>query len=120
VQVLRALDSVRARAYATRNVRLLSAVYASAALRRQDARTLASLVPPDCALVGARTRFTDVRAHPTDRGSLVSARAALQSSTLRCRGRLRGATPATKPVPLRVLVVRTRAGPRIEQEWWPR
>jgi serine/threonine protein kinase len=116
--VLRTLDTVRARAYATRDARLLSAVYASAALRRQDARTLARLVPPNCALIGARTQFTDVREHATDRGALVAARAALQSATLRCGGRPRGVTPATKPVPLRLLVVQTRAGPRIRREWW--
>lgn len=119
-QALRSLDAVRARAYARRNPALLRAVYASAALRRQDERTLDRLVPPGCALTGVRTRYADVHAKRVDDGILVAARAALQPSTLRCGGRARGVAPATTAVALRILLVRTRAGPRIQREWWVR
>jgi eukaryotic-like serine/threonine-protein kinase len=120
--VLRALDGIRARAFATRDPTLLAEVYASTALRRQDARSLARLVPRGCVLAGARTRYTAVRTVPDDKASagdgvLLAARAALHASTLRCRGRPRAVTPATRPVSVRILVVRTRAGPRIRREW---
>jgi hypothetical protein len=122
--VLRALDGIRARAFATRDPTLLAGVYASAALRRQDARSLARLVPQGCVLAGASTRYTAVRTVPNDDaaardGALLAARAALHRSILRCRGRPQAVTPATRPVSVRILVVRTRAGPRIGGEWVP-
>jgi hypothetical protein len=118
-RILEGLDARRARAFARRSVAVLRSVYASSDLLRADSRTLTHLVPPGCRLVGARTAFSHVVARARGPATVFSVRAALRPSTLRCPGRADRAVPGTAPVPLRVVLVRTRHGPRISREWRP-
>jgi serine/threonine protein kinase len=110
---LAALDTVRAKAFATRDVRLLRRVYVPGPLLSADTALLTRIVPPGCGLVGARTHYADV--HVSVRGDTVqvSARASLPPSTLVCRGSPPRRAEAAGPATLRLELIHTAAGLRI-------
>ena len=58
-RVLAGLSDLREQAYAQRRPDLLTAVYASAALRAADGRQLDRSVPSGCSLIGVRTVYRD-------------------------------------------------------------
>jgi hypothetical protein len=108
------LDATRARAFATRNPDLLSEVYVGGPLLARDVALLGRLVPAGCVLTGARTIYTGVRAAPSGEHAVLSATATVQPSRLVCDGRPRESVPAGEPTPLRVVLVRTPRGVRIQ------
>jgi hypothetical protein len=55
--------------------------------------------------------------HPTAAAIVLTATASLHPATLRCNGHRRGHTPPTGPVRMRIVLARSRDGPRISQEW---
>jgi hypothetical protein len=110
---LATLDARRARAFATRDVRLLRGVYLPGPLLRADVAELTRLVPAGCGLLGAHTRFTHLRVADHGRWAVVEALARLPSSDLRCSGATTGHAAATRPQALRLTLVGTAHGIRI-------
>jgi hypothetical protein len=110
------LDSLRARAFAERDVSLLSRVYAPGALLRADAALLAKIVPVGCGLSGVRTTYSAVRADAHGSRIVLRTVATLPATHLMCSGRPRGRAPGTGPTRLQVELVSTSAGLRIAAE----
>jgi hypothetical protein len=107
------LDARRARAFATRDVRLLRSVYLPGPLLRADTAQLTRLVPAGCGLAGAHTRFTRVQVADHGSWAVIHAVARVPPSDLRCSGATTEHDAATRPQALRVTLVRTVRGVRI-------
>ena len=112
---LNRLDSLRARAYATRRPALLHRVYPPGRLRVADAAALSRLVPPGCRLDGADTQYT--RASVVENGgrAVVTASATIAPSRLICPDRAAQAAPGVH-ARLRIVLTQTAAGVRIVDE----
>lgn len=107
--VLRRLDNLRQRAFATRDVDLLDQVYVAGPLRAADSASLRRLVPVGCGLVGVRTDYRDVAAGASDPGSgpvTITARVTLPPSHLVCAGRGMRAVSGLGPARVRVTLIR--------------
>lgn len=113
---LRALDAIRASAYARRDPALLAHVYLAGALLRADTALLTKLVPHGCGLVGARTRYTQVQVTGSGRSATLRVVATLPPSRLVCSGVPAGQAAAVGPAVLRLRLVRTAAGVRIADQ----
>jgi len=104
-QVLATLDVVRAQAFARRQPSLLAQVYRPGPLRDQDVATLTRLVPRGCGLYGVRTDYTGVRITARGTGRVVlSLKATLSPSVLKCAGSARARAPGSGPTALRVVL----------------
>jgi hypothetical protein len=113
--VLAQLDAVRARAFAQRDPRLLTGVYQSADLRAKDGALIDRIVPAGCGLYGVHTRYSAVAITARAPNQIIlTAKAALQPSTLECSGRPSGRAAGTGPVALQIVLVRTSSGFLVE------
>jgi hypothetical protein len=113
--VLAQLDAVRARAFAQRDPRLLTGVYQSADLRAKDSALIDRIVPGGCGLYGVHTRYSAVAITARAPNQvIVTAKAALQPSTLECSGRPSGRAGGTGLVAFQIVLVRTSSGFLIE------
>ncbi|SHG57744.1 Serine/threonine protein kinase [Jatrophihabitans endophyticus] len=110
---LRGLDAVRARAFATRSPALLAGVYRATTLRADDAALLRLLVPAGCGLAGVLTRYDRLRIAASPDRALVTARARIPATTLRCAKRPARRAAPVGPTAIRLELVRTAAGPRV-------
>ena len=110
---LDALDALRARAYASRDVALLDQVYARGDLLRSDAALLTRLVPSGCGLRGVRTRYDHAVMRRAGARVRITVRAVLHPSRLVCGGRTLRRAAGRAATTLDIVVVRTVAGPRI-------
>jgi eukaryotic-like serine/threonine-protein kinase len=113
---LRALDALRAQAFASRRPALLARVYAPGPLLTADTALLVRIVPAGCELDGARTAYTAGRIVRRGDRLEVEVTASLPSTRLRCAGRLRGTAPATGPTRLRLELTGTAARARIADQ----
>jgi hypothetical protein len=107
------LDARRARAFATRDLRLLHRVYVAGPLLRADTAELTRLVPSGCGLVGAHTRFSSLRVSDHGSWAVIHAVARVPSSDLRCAGTTTAHGAATRAQELRLTLVGTARGVRI-------
>lgn len=119
---LRAVDRLRARAYAERDPRLLARVYPPGPLRSADAAQLLRLVPEGCSLRGAVTRYANLQFPPQPRTGrpagvavrvTVHATARIPAAVLRCPGRPDRSLAPVGPTSLRIGLVLDGTGPRI-------
>jgi hypothetical protein len=113
---LAGLDARRARAFATRDVRLLHRIYLPGPLLRADTAQLTRLVPAGCGLVGAHTRYTSVRVAAHGDRAVVTATAALPITRVVCSGQVSERARSVPPTRLRLELARTRAGVRIARQ----
>jgi hypothetical protein len=111
--VLRGLDEVRGLAFAHRDPSLLARVYVSGPLLAQDVALIERTVPEGCGLLGVRTAYSSVRVVGSRDGLVVTARATLAPSTLRCAGTKSGTATGQGPSTLRVALARRGGGFRI-------
>jgi len=114
--VLTGLDAVRARAYATRQPGLLTAVYVEGPLLRRDVAQLQSAVPTGCGLTGAATSYRVLTVQAAPAGTTLTVRATLPVTHLVCGGAVSASAPAVDARLLRIQIVQTAAGPRIADE----
>ena len=109
--VLARLDQDRERAFATRNVALLSRVYTAGPLLTQDTTLLNRLVPRDCRLVGVHTTYDHVQVTARGGGRVqVTVRAELAGSLLECGGTATGRASGSGPATLHVELAPHGAG----------
>jgi hypothetical protein len=113
---LRRLDALRARAFATRDPRLLRQVYVPGPLLRSDAAYLARAVPAGCGLRGARTRYGAVRVAARRPQVVLVVTASLPRSELYCTGRAPRPAAGVTATRLRLELVRTSSGLRIADQ----
>jgi hypothetical protein len=104
--VLTRLDKLRERAFAFRDARLLSRVYAAGPLLTQDVALLNRIVPKGCRLVGVHTAYDRVQITASAGGRVqLALRATLAESLLVCNGtasgRAAGSGPSTLHIELR-------------------
>lgn len=112
-QTLRELDSLRGKAFATRNAALLREVYVAGPLLAADTKLLLELVPPGCRLVGVRTTYEQVQVLPATNGATLSTQASLSSSSLQCPHRAARPADGVGPAHIRLRLVATASGRRI-------
>jgi hypothetical protein len=113
---LAGLDALRARAFATRNPRLLRRVYLPGPLLRADAALLARLVPAGCGLVGAHTRYASLHVTGQRTRAVVVATASLPATRVVCAGHVRARAKPVRPARLRLQLTRTAGGVRIARQ----
>jgi hypothetical protein len=116
VATLASLDASRAKAFATRDARLLEQVYIPGRLLTLDEHLLTRIVPAGCGLFGAHTAYGEVRARVLGPTVRVSAAATLSAATLVCHGRKTGRSRMVGPVILHLTLRRTKAGLRIADQ----
>jgi hypothetical protein len=101
--VLTRLDLERERAFATRDVGLLSKVYTAGPLLTQDTALLRRLVPEDCRLVGVHTTYDRIQITARGGGRVqITVRAELAGSLLVCGGTATGRAAGSGPSTLRI------------------
>jgi hypothetical protein len=115
-RALDALDAVRGRAFATRDLALLRRVYVPGPLLQADTALLRRLVPKGCGLTGVRTTYSHVFARSTGGRATVQATARLPPTQLVCGGRPRATVPGAGPTRLRLELTTTADGIRIARQ----
>ena len=101
--VLTRLDRLRERAFAYRDARLLSQVYAAGPLVTQDTALLTRLVPKSCRLVGVHTTYDQVQVTARGGGAVqATVRATLAESLLVCNGTATGRAAGSGPSTLHI------------------
>jgi hypothetical protein len=109
--VLIRLDKLRERAFAVRDPRLLSKVYAAGPLLTQDTALLNRLVPKACRLVGVHTTYDRVQVTASGRGGVqIAVRAKLAESLLVCGGTATGRAAGSGPTTLHMELTPNGAG----------
>jgi hypothetical protein len=109
--VLARLDTLRERAFALRDPRLLSRIYRPGPLLAQDTALLNRLVPKDCRLVGVRTTYDHVQVTASGSGGVqVTVRATLAGSLLVCSGTATGRAAGSGPTTLHIELTSSGSG----------